>query len=387
MSYSGKAVTKAGEKFLSPSILEESQKEEFSQAMDVLSWWRQSHEDALDSALKKVQKISKKHDRNAIYAKRLKRYASIVTKLNRFKENRMTLRKMQDIGGCRVVVSSEKKLYKILRELRKNQEFLQESNNIRQKDYIKNPKDDGYRGVHIIGQFPSKDFGQRNIEVQLRTRIQHSWATALEIIDTFTGQALKSNQGDQHWESFFANISFIMSEMDKTHMFERHDFNKRLKSLTLHLFSDNNPNRMESIRKIYTLLEQERQLNVINKLNAFSGSLKVIQDDIPKIDNESYALIEINLKSLTVNTTYFPKDNSSEAETAFSEIEKKCSKDKNFVVALVSANAIGGLQEAYPNFFADSTRFLDSLNLISTIGEELEKKAFALREKQRVNIL
>ena len=62
-------------------------------------------------------------------------------------------------------------------------------------DYIDNPKVDGYRGYHLIGAFPDKDGDRRLIEIQVRTSIQHDWATALEIVDLFTGQALKSNQG------------------------------------------------------------------------------------------------------------------------------------------------------------------------------------------------
>ena len=35
------------------------------------------------------------------------------------------------------------------------------------------------------------------IEMQIRTKLQHIWATAVETMGTFLGQALKSRQGDQ----------------------------------------------------------------------------------------------------------------------------------------------------------------------------------------------
>ncbi len=45
------------------------------------------------------------------------------------------------------------------------------------------------------------------IEVQLRTRLQHNWATAVETVGIFTGEALKSSQGNEDWQDFFRLVS------------------------------------------------------------------------------------------------------------------------------------------------------------------------------------
>ena len=95
--YSGKQVIKAGETLLSPN-LGDNDPVLFSKSMDVLSFWRFSFENALDTAFSILVKVALPHDRDAIFAKRLKRHPSIVSKLKRF--NTMKLKNMQDIGGC-----------------------------------------------------------------------------------------------------------------------------------------------------------------------------------------------------------------------------------------------------------------------------------------------
>lgn len=48
---------------------------------------------------------------------------------------------------------------------------------------------------------------KRKIELQIRTRVQHSWATALEIVDLFTQQSIKTNMGNKDWSDFFLYLS------------------------------------------------------------------------------------------------------------------------------------------------------------------------------------
>lgn len=93
-TYSGKEIIKAGDMLLSSDIY--SDDERFNWAMNVLSYWRSSHEQPLETALSFVEKIAKEIDPNAIFAKRLKRLPSIVRKLSRFSETGMKLKNMQE---------------------------------------------------------------------------------------------------------------------------------------------------------------------------------------------------------------------------------------------------------------------------------------------------
>ncbi|MDD4796164.1 MAG: RelA/SpoT domain-containing protein [Eubacteriales bacterium] len=132
---------------------------------------------------------------NAIVAQRLKRLQSITNKLNRFPN--MGLCTMQDIGGCRVIVSSIEEAYKIIGKLKKSsmRHKLRE-----EYDYIKSPKEEGYRSYHITYSYHSDRNEKYNglfIEIQVRTHIQHLWATAVETMDIFTGESLKNGFGSE----------------------------------------------------------------------------------------------------------------------------------------------------------------------------------------------
>jgi hypothetical protein len=56
------------------------------EAFKILSFWRSEHITPLDFVFEKLQKTVKKIDKNAIYAKRLKRLESIKKKLIRYED-------------------------------------------------------------------------------------------------------------------------------------------------------------------------------------------------------------------------------------------------------------------------------------------------------------
>src|SRR2546427_10228515 len=77
-------------------------------------------------------------------------------------------------------------------------------------------KIDGYRGIHLIYKYRSKSRRHRvwrglRIEIQIRSQLQHAWATAVETVDAFTGHGLKVSGGTgtekKDWGRFFALMS------------------------------------------------------------------------------------------------------------------------------------------------------------------------------------
>ena len=80
-------------------------------------------------------------------------------------------------------------------------------------------------GTHFVGgagpPFPDGAGANRKIELQIRTKLQHDWATTLEVVELFTGQALKSNRGSDDWKSFFRNVSMQFAVMEKDSLFGR----------------------------------------------------------------------------------------------------------------------------------------------------------------------
>jgi ppGpp synthetase/RelA/SpoT-type nucleotidyltranferase len=347
--YSGKEVIKAGERLISPDALSDEQV--FDEALDVLSYWRFKHEYPLEASLQILVSEASKRDKSAFYAKRLKRYESIVAKLRRFPK--MKLKNMQDIGGCRAIVSSQKKLYQITRELKMRPEFRNKLGKIRFKDYIKKPKEDGYRGYHLIGSFKDESNEDKLIEFQLRTAIQHDWATALEIVDLFTGQALKSNYGERDWKAFFSLVGSHFSLMDNIHLFSSKSGQEQLNLYQQALFRE--PKYVASGIEIKSY---ESSLEVVKNLEAFAHSLKIVDTHISEHEVKGYVLLKIDTKNANVTSTLFENTQNDDAEGMYLEYEKEAAGRKDIVVALVSTTAVGGIKEAYPNYFADSTDFL-----------------------------
>lgn len=270
----------------------------------------------------------------------------------------MKLKNMQDIGGCRAVVANTKKLTQIVRALRNRNEFKNFKGEIRYKDYVKNPKEDGYRSYHLIGYF-NNDKEVKNIEVQIRTRLQHDWATALEIVDLFTNQSLKSNQGRESWKEFFKNVSEQFALMEGIHLFDLNNTNKTKEYLVA-------VNKSEDFKKSFLIVNKlSNELGVIQIFEGFANSLEIVSNRLENIEDDGYVLIELDIKLSQVTTTFFHRNNNQDAENAYLDTEKRCAGKKHIVVALVSASSVGEIKEAYPNYFADSTDFLKHLLLIT----------------------
>ncbi len=110
---------------------------------------------------------------------RIKKPASIMEKLKRkgFSLNMESiLSNLNDVAGVRVICSFIDDIYEVA-EMFSRQDDV---NVIEVKDYIKNPKPNGYRSYHMIIEVPVF-FAQRKqnmrVEVQLRTIAMDFWAS------------------------------------------------------------------------------------------------------------------------------------------------------------------------------------------------------------------
>ena len=109
---------------------------------------------------------------------RLKRPKSIFQKLRRYHlpvSIESAEKNLHDIAGVRVVCSFIDDIYLLVKCLIDQDDVTL----VEMKDYIKNPKENGYRSLHLIIEVPVffKD-GKKNmqVEVQLRTIAMDFWA-------------------------------------------------------------------------------------------------------------------------------------------------------------------------------------------------------------------
>lgn len=219
MTFSKKDVTRAGEALINDSLLDDNQLLE--RTMQVLTYWRDSHIQSLNEAQNLLNRFIYRLDKKAFIAKRLKRFESIKKKLKRF--DGMQLKNMQDIGGIRVVVSNLKQVDSIFKILANERCFYNGDAFIKMDNYIAQPKEDGYRCLHIVGRFNNELKEERKIEFQIRTKLQHSWATTLEIVDIFTGQNLKGNEGFYGYRTFFKDVSDQFQIIENLNAFQIDD--------------------------------------------------------------------------------------------------------------------------------------------------------------------
>lgn len=125
--------------------------------------------------------LSLKYDRNPIETikSRLKSAESIIEKMQRKKipfDVKAIEKEMSDIAGIRVICAFPEDIYLIAEYfLRQDDIFL-----IRKKDYISEPKANGYRSLHLIVETPIFLHDQKRmmkVEVQLRTIAMDFWAS------------------------------------------------------------------------------------------------------------------------------------------------------------------------------------------------------------------
>ena len=140
-------------------------------------------------ALKEVQtkfevlstEFNLKYKRNPIASihTRLKRLESIIDKMHRYRVP-ITLESMEaninDVAGVRIVCSYIDDIYSIADAFLKQDDITL----ITAKDYIKNPKDNGYRSLHLIVSIPvffADSKKNVKVEVQIRTIAMDFWAS------------------------------------------------------------------------------------------------------------------------------------------------------------------------------------------------------------------
>lgn len=319
-------------------------------AIQVVDNWRSCHAYPLQIIKMTLKRRALKIDKKALIAQRLKRRPSIEIKL---RDNpTMQLSQMQDIGGCRAVLHSVRQVKRLVQRYKK---FHAKSPKDRSKwdgsddsDYISHPKPDGYRSVHLVFKFnsPSPDrqcFAGQRIEIQIRSKLQHLWATAVETAQVFTGQALKSKvkKASDDWLRFFALTSsaFAMREGCPA-------------------VPGTPENRSDLIKELLTV---EARGTIFNCIWGWSNTIKLLgEKDFPP-DVYVY-LLKLDPIACTLDTKGYPADALAEAQSDYERMEKDTENEPSIQVVLVAVDDVDALRKAYPNYYVDTDEFLSALN-------------------------
>lgn len=298
---------------------------EYDEAISVLDEWRKEHGALMDEYYDKCVELNKKlRFKNAIVAQRLKRLPTIMDKLNRFKG--MELSRMQDIAGVRIVAENMEQLRRIEREIEGWQDLYKID------DYIEKPKASGYRCKHFVFRK-----GGMFIEIQLRTQIQHLWATAVETMDIFRGASMKADGDETYWRDFFRQASAVFAKVEGENVLDEY--------------------REDDLFVLCGTLEKTIiENNIFEYISSVALTSLAISDE-QKIRNAYYVVMNLDFNTKICNIFRFKESDYAVATQKYQDLEGKLVD--NGSVVLVAVNDLKRIKDAYPNYFVDLSKFLE----------------------------
>ena len=314
--------------------------DEYWQALAVINNFRGSHAYPLNTFQVGLRKNCRRFDPDALIAQRIKRLYSIWHKLDRFPS--MKLSQVQDVGGCRAILGNVQNVIDVHQYYAKKSAIKHALASV--DDYVNNPKDSGYRGVHLVYRYFSDKRQKRaynglKIEIQLRSKYQHAWATAVETVGMFSGQALKSSLGSQEWQRFFALMGGAIALREGKPPVPSMPSNRRA------LMSE--------------LRDHAHSLRVEDRLKGYGDAVRLLTKDSL---GAHYFLLQLDPESGTLQVTGFGASQAQEAASKYSDAEQEVKQKPGTDAVLVSVESINALAKAYPNYFADTRLFAELLN-------------------------
>lgn len=307
-------------------------------AAEILGQWRTEHAPLLEAFETKVREQVRGIDDEALVAHRLKRTPSIVAKLK--KMTTLPLPNMQDVGGIRAVVRD-------LGTVRALEMALCEPGAplvvARHDNYIANPKPSGYRSSHLIyrnGEPPPGN-GTFQFEFQIRTRLQHAWATAVETVDALQQFSLKSGLGPPEWLEYFVLVGGAIA------YYEGCEPQEPFFGL----------GQAETYRQT---IAETRRLYVRERLHNFASAIQAMVQGDP----DDYYLLQLYPDERRTVTTTWRRDDLAVANVEYARWEERARQGERVLVALVAAGTVEALKQAYPNYFMDTQEFVKILDRI-----------------------
>ena len=303
--------------------------------------WRAAHGYPLLALRILLEERTRRVNADGLVAQRLKRLASVEVKIRRFPT--MLVSRMNDLGGCRAIVPAAADVDRLLAVYQKQR---QGHELIRRYDYIADPKTSGYRSVHLAYRYRSRK--ERNtawnglrIEVQIRSRLQHAWATAVETVDALTGTKLKiSGAGNGEWERFFQLMGSVLA------------------------IEEGQPTVPGTPIALAELRDEVRML--VERLDVY-GTLfhlvPVVQRMPRMVPGMWWFLLTLDANKRQIAISPYRKEEFALAQQEYLRYEEEFENRPGLQACLVSIHSASAIRSAYPNYYLDVTAFRDSLNL------------------------
>jgi putative GTP pyrophosphokinase len=293
----------------------------------IIDEWRAAHRAVLNT-FQAILRTRTRHSRTVV-AQRHKRRLTIFDKLERIPS--MQLSRMDDIAGCRLIFRSISELRSFRSQLHTARFNHKRKNDPDKYDYIQAPKSTGYRGIHDVYEYDvnsetGRKFAGLFVEIQYRTRVQHAWATAVEVIGFITESQPKFQKGDVRYETAMAYASEILAR---------------------HYEKSRGPCPNISDREVAErFLALDSELGLLQMLRGLNSAQQEVSDERNAI------LIFSADRSLEIRTFR----DAPEALRALFELERTM---PTIDVVLVRADKSSDVRLAFKNYFSDSKDFIE----------------------------
>ena len=187
------------------------------------------------------------------------------------------------------------------------------------------------------------------VEVQLRTQIQHIWATGVETVGTFLRSPLKSSIGSAEWLEFFAQFSSVL----------------HIKEIEPRTYK-RSPQFLEETRKLGSIATR---LDAQRRLAEFGRIIKHIESDRAKGKNYSIYLLYLKPAEGSITVYGYPRRGAAAAMLHYRRLEQSADVSAGEDVVLVNASSVQELRKAYPNYFMDTRRLVQELEALEPYSE------------------
>ena len=291
----------------------------------VIEEWRASHRNVLNTFQANLRLRTR--NKNITVAQRHKRKRTIFGKLDRFPK--MQLARMDDAAGCRLIFEDIEQLNEFRADFHQARFKHERRNEVDRYDYIKNPKETGYRGIHDVYEYNVQSqvgAGLRGlyVEVQYRTLVQHAWATAVEVVGLITESQPKFQQGDSRYLEAMALASEILARAFEDQVGPYPELDGR-----------------EAVRRFLALDEELGLLSMLRALNAADSEVR----------NNANTILIMSDTELETRTFRSAPD----ALRALFQLEAEM-PDRDIV--LVRAESGEEVRLAFRNYFSDAADFI-----------------------------
>jgi ppGpp synthetase/RelA/SpoT-type nucleotidyltranferase len=335
--YSQNDLKRAGKMLASDMPYDENNLERTEKYIEVFKMaysWRNSHIYPMRRIQHELGGRVRAIKRSGFSYSRVKRMVSIRKKLSR---TTTKFNQIQDLGGCRAILNTAEAYSEIIEEYKNGIS----AHTLRlDRDYVASPKPSGYRGHHFVLQFQSEpesyQYHDRQIEVQVRTVLQHAWATALEAVGMMKNQDLKGGEGDADWLRLFALMASEFAEEERCA-----------------IVPGTPQSRVERRRELVELDKKLRALVFLENINTAISY-------IPRYyGGGKLFLIELDIVNKNVNVEAIRQPIN--AAEQYMQIEQS---RPGVISVLTEIEKAHDLKRAFPNYFGDVQIFCDHLNQV-----------------------